>query len=99
MQNSGSATDYTFDFISAPMEILDISRRHDFLSEIDYLALAIAENTPCPSPSSFIIVPMVMGRLTGKMGVEPILPITINTMMNLDGDGDGIYKQAITRLS
>ena len=32
-------------------------------------------------------------RLTGKMGVEPILPIrraiTISTMIKIDGDGDG----------
>ena len=28
-----------------------------------------------PSPSSFIIVTMVMGRLTGKMGSTPILPV------------------------
>ena len=39
---------------------------------------------------------MVMVRLTGKMGVEPILPIrraiTISTMIKLDGDwhGEGV---------
>ena len=31
--------------------------------------------TPFPSPSSFIIVPMVTGRLMGRMDVEPILPV------------------------
>ena len=51
---------------------------------------------PSPSPSSFIIVPMVTGCLTGKMVVEPILPVTISTIINLDGDGDGVgmCKQA-----
>ena len=45
----------------------------------------------------FNIVPMV----TGKMGVEPILPVTISTMLNFDrdwhGDGDGVgtCKQAL----
>ena len=35
-----------------------------------------------------------MGRLMVRMGLEPILPVrrpvTISTMLNLDGDGDGI---------
>ena len=40
--------------------------------------------SPTPSPSSFIIVPMVMDHLTDRMGSTPILPvrlpITTNTM-------------------
>ena len=59
-------------------------------------------HVPTPSPcsslslSSFTIVLMVMVHLTGKMGVEPILPIrlpvTLSTMIKLDGDGhsDGV---------
>ena len=43
--------------------------------------------TPSPSPSSFITVPMV----TGRMGSRPILPVrqpvTIDIMLNFDGDG------------
>ena len=40
------------------------------------------------------------GRLTGRMGSRPILPIrrpiTIGTIVKLDGDGDGMCKQALT---
>ena len=49
---------------------------------------------------------MVTGSLTGRMGLEAILPVklpvTINTMLNFDGhsddDGDavGMCKQAFT---
>ena len=31
--------------------------------------------SPSQCPSKFNIVPMVTGSLTGKMGVEPILPV------------------------
>ena len=38
-------------------------------------------------------MPMVMVHLTGRMGTEPILSIkrsvSIDTMINFDGDGDG----------
>ena len=48
---------------------------------------------PSPSPSKFNIVPMETVCLTGRMGTEPILsikrPISIDTMLNFDGDGDG----------
>ena len=41
----------------------------------------------------FIIVLMMTARLTGRMGVEPILPVrqtvTIGTIVKLDGDGHG----------
>ena len=49
-------------------------------------ALKACLHIPILSPllSSFIIVPMVTGYLTGRMGQEPILcvrqPVTINTM-------------------
>ena len=60
--------------------------------------------TPSPSlslsPTSFIIVSMVMARLTGKMGSTPILPVrraaTIDTMIKLEGDGVGTCKQAFS---
>ena len=46
-----------------------------------------------PSPSRFIIVPMLTVCLSGRMGVGTILPVrravTISTMINFDGDGDG----------
>ena len=61
--------------------------------------------SPSPSPSKFSIVPMVMVRLMGRMGTEPILSIkesiSMDTMINFDGDGDGhgdgdgTYKQAL----
>ena len=57
-------------------------------------------------PSQVYIVLIVTGRLTGRMGREPILPVrqpvTIGTIIKLDGDGDGIgdgvgmCKQAFT---
>ena len=37
--------------------------------------------------------------LTGRMGLEPILPITIGTMINLDGDGVRMCKQTLTWLN
>ena len=50
-----------------------------------------------------------MGRLTGRMGLEPILPgkrpVTISIMLNFDGDwhsdddGVGMCKQALTLFS
>ena len=49
---------------------------------------------PFPSPSKFIVVLMVTGRLSGRMGSRPILPVrqpvTIGTITKLDGDGNGI---------
>ena len=53
---------------------------------------------PCPSPSQssskFNIVQIVTGSLTGRMGDRPILPvklpITIDTMLSFDSDGDGV---------
>ena len=42
-------------------------------------------------------------RLTGRMGMEPILPVkqpvTIDTMLNFDGDGVGMCKQALSLCS
>ena len=52
--------------------------------------------TPSPSPSSFIIVSMVTGSLTGRMGLEAILPVGISTMLNFDGDSVGTCKQALS---
>ena len=38
--------------------------------------------SPSRSPSQFIIVPMVTDTLTGRMGAEPILPVTVDKMIN-----------------
>ena len=72
------------------------------------VCLHIPTPTPSPSPSKFNIVPMVTGSLTGRMGLEAILPVklpvTIDTMLNFDehsdGDGDGVgmCKQALNIL-
>ena len=61
-------------------------------------------HVPTPFPSKFIIMPMVTGSPTGRMGSIPILPVrlpvTIITMLNFDrhcdGDGNGLgtCKQA-----
>ena len=57
----------------------------------------------CPSLSRLIIVLMRSGTLTGRMAAEPILPvkqsITIGTMINLDGDDDGVGRCKQTFLS
>ena len=70
--------------------------------------LHIPAPSPSPSecPSKFNIVPMVTGSLTGRMGLEAILPVklpvTIDTMLNFDGhsdgdgDGAGMCKQALS---
>ena len=34
--------------------------------------------SPSPSPSNFIIMPRVMDRLTGTMGLQPILSVNVN---------------------
>ena len=72
------------------------------------VCLHILTQSPSPSecPSKFNIVPMVTGSLTGRMGLEAILPVklpvTIGTILNFDGhsDGDGdrvgMCKQALT---
>ena len=38
---------------------------------------------------------MMTGTLTVRMGERPILPVTIDTMLNFDKDADGVgaYKQ------
>ena len=71
------------------------------------VCLHIPTQSPSPleCPSKFNIVPMVTGCLTGRMGLEAILPVkltvTIDTMLNFDGhsdgDGDGVgmCKQAL----
>ena len=58
--------------------------------------------TPFPSPSQsqspskFNTVSMVTGTLMGRMYLEAILtvklPVTISTMLNFDGDGNGVRK-------
>ena len=48
-----------------------------------YLHIPTLSPTPSLSPSSFIIVSMVTGSLTGRMGLEPILPVTISIMLKL----------------
>ena len=52
-----------------------------------------------PSPSKFIIVPMVMVRLMDRMGTEPILSIKRSVFIDANGhwDGDGTCKQTLTR--
>ena len=45
---------------------------------------------PTPSPSTFNNVPMVMGRMGSRHILRVIVPVTIGTMLNFDGDGDGI---------
>ena len=54
---------------------------------------------PSPSPSKFNIVPMVTVRFTGRMGTESILSVkqsvSIDTMINFDGNGVGTCKQAL----
>ena len=53
------------------------------------LSVEACLHIPTPSPSSFIIVLIVTGRLTVIMGSTPILPIrqpvTIGTIIKLDG--------------
>ena len=53
--------------------------------------LHVPSPSPCPSPSKFNIVPMEMDRLMAEW--VTILPVkwtvTIGTMLNFDGDGDG----------
>ena len=71
------------------------------------LHIPTPSSLPSPSPSNFTIAPMVTGRLTGRMGLVPILPvgrpITISTLLNFDGDGDrigdgvGMCKQAFNQ--
>ena len=39
------------------------------------LCFRVCLHIPTPSPSKFNIVSMVMGSLTGRMGLEPILPV------------------------
>ena len=57
--------------------------------------LHVPSLSPClsPSPSKFNILPMVTVCLMGRMGTEPILSVkrsvSIDTMINFDGDGDG----------
>ena len=46
---------------------------------------------PSQCPSKFNIVLMVTGSLTGRMGDR--LPVTIDMMLNFDGDGVGTCKQ------
>ena len=53
----------------------------------------------------FNIMPMVTSSLTGTIGARPILsiklPVTIDTMLNFDGDGHGggvgMCKQTFTQ--
>ena len=71
-----------------------------------HVATPSSSSRPCLPPSKFNIMSMVTDSLTGKMGLPPILPIkrpiTIGTMINLDGDcdddGDGVgpCKQTLT---
>ena len=51
--------------------------------------------SPSPSPSKFSIEPVVMDRLTGRLGSEPILSMRVNLTVAVDGDedGDGMCKQ------
>ena len=63
---------------------------------------------PSLSQSKYNIVPMVTVRLMGRMCMEPILSIkqsvSIDTMINFDGDGDrhrdgdGMCKQALKNI-
>ena len=60
---------------------------------VGQLQVCLHVPSPSPSPSKFIIVPMVTVCLMGRMGTEPILSVkwsvSIDTMINFDGDGDG----------
>ena len=64
----------------------------------DCLHIPTLSPSPSQFPSKFNIMSMVMGSLTGRMDVSPILPvkllITISIMLNFDrhcdGDEDGV---------
>ena len=64
------------------------------------LMLEACLHVPSPSPSKYNIVPMETVRLTNRMGTEPILSVkrtvSIDTMINFDGDGDRTCKQALS---
>ena len=63
------------------------------LSLTDTVTLRSTHSDPVtvPVPVNVYIVSMVMG----SMGVESILPVTIETIIKLDGDGVEMCKQAI----
>ena len=59
------------------------------------VCLHIPTPSPSPLPSRFIIVTMMMDSLTGKIGVEPILPIKTLLLLTqcklyMVGDGEGL---------
>ena len=74
--------------------------------QVTNLKVCLHVPTPSLCPSEFNIVLMMMGNLTGRMGSRPILPVrqpvTIDAIIKLDGDGNGVgdgigmCKQALT---
>ena len=50
-------------------------------SNCNFMPLVTVTPAPLLSPSKFIIVPMMMDRVMGKLGLEPIQSISVNLMV------------------
>ena len=75
------------------MSSRDVSFDTDRQVEINFNKnIKVCLHIPTPSPSPSIVY--IVSKVTGRMGVEPILPVrlpvTTGTIIKLDGDGDGV---------
>ena len=91
------------------LPLMPLANFSHFISLATHIILSVAQcehtikvclHVPSPYSSKFNIVPMVMNRLTDRIGAEPILSfkrsVSIDIMLNIDGDGKGVCKQTIT---